>query len=237
MCAKPYLHRFDVLRADGTNYLVACTLATHKSTRDDWSTPGGVYVARLPEHYEGPLDLRLLYDGLFRNHGYFHLSEGSGLVACETGIYRIEAPTGKRDWGFERLMPQPSSDVAALDIDGDGELEYAVIEPFHGCYFRIYKKIDGHYRMIFEHPEVTDFYHVVQAGTLCGRKVFVGGCRRGKQQLFFLYWDETKKCFACNTVAEGTGPSNAVIYNSNNGDYILSADREVGQAAVYKVEA
>ncbi len=66
-------------------------------------------------------------------------------------------------------MDWPISDIAAIDIDGDGELEYATIEPFHGSYFRVYKLIDGASRQVYEHPEVSEFYHVVVGTTLAGQ--------------------------------------------------------------------
>jgi hypothetical protein len=131
-------------------------------------------------------------------------------------------------------MDWPISDIATADIDGDGELEIATIEPFHGCHFRVYKKIGGNYKMIYEHPEVSEFYHVAVGGMLRNRPIFIGGCRRGKQQLFYI--DCCKKSpliLEAKTIEEGVGPSNAIIINEPDRDIIACANREKGEAALY----
>ena len=236
----PYLHRFDILQRNGNTWLIACTLAEHKKTREDWEYSGKVYAALLPEDLSEDIKLSVLKDDLYQNHGYARITkEGydTGLVTCREGVYEFVPPeTADGEWKIEKLMPQPTSDADMIDIDDDGEPEIATIEEFHGCWFRIYKKIDGAWKMVFQHPEVTEFYHVVKAGWLCGKPVFVGGCRRGKKQLFIVYWDNASQGFIAETVDEGVGPSNAVIYNGENGDMIFSADREDAKAAVYFVE-
>lgn len=236
----PYIHRFDILKSNGLNYLVACTLASHKETREDWSLPGSLYVAKLPENLDEPIQLQTLREDLFKNHG-FQRTEIDGhdaaLITCENGVFLVTPPQKSGDeWNMEQIMNLPTSDAALIDIDGDGELEIAAIQKFHGSFYRIYKKIDGQYQMIFEHPEVSEFYHVVNSGTLAGRPVFIGGCRRGRQQLFIVSWNEGNKSFDVTTVDESTGPSNACIYNMPDKDLLICANREIGQAAVYTLK-
>ena len=237
----PYLHRFDLLERDGRVWFIGCTLAAHKQTREDWSCPGGVYIAPMPNGPDEPFELTVLRDDFYQNHGYARVQrEGytAGLVTCRQGVFLVSPPAAPDgEWTVEQLMDQPTSDADLIDIDGDGEAEIATIEEFHGCWFRIYKKTAGGYQKVFEHPEVTEFYHVVKAGTLCGQPVFVGGCRRGKQQLFVVRWDAAAGAFAVDTVDEGVGPSNAAIYNGPAGDCIFAADREAAKAAVYFAEA
>lgn len=237
----PYLHRFDLLERNGQVWFIGCTLAAHKQTREDWSCPGSVYVAKMPDSPDRSFELKVLRDDFYQNHGYARVQKDgytAGLVTCQQGVYLVSPPADPDgDWTVEQLMQQPTGDADVIDIDGDGEEEIATIEEFHGCWFRIYKKIDGSYQKVFEHPEVTEFYHVVKAGTLCGQPVFVGGCRRGKQQLFVVRWDTDAQKFAVDTVDEGVGPSNATIYNGEKGDCIFAADREAAKAAVYFAEA
>jgi hypothetical protein len=131
-------------------------------------------------------------------------------------------------------MDWPISDIAAIDIDGDGELEFATIEPFHGSHFRVYKKVGGAFEMIYEHPEVSDFYHVVVGATLAGRPVFIGGCRRGKQQLFYVHAKSTSPlALAAVLMDEGVGPSNVHVMHEPGRDIIVSANREKAEAALY----
>lgn len=236
----PYLHRFDLLERNGNVWLLCCTLAAHKQTRDDWSQPGSVYAAVLPANDELPIELSVLRDDFYQNHGYARVKQkdgDAGLVTCEQGVFLFTPPEDLNGtWLVEQLMDQPTSDADMIDIDGDGEAEIATIETFHGRYFRIYKRIQERWEKVFEHPEISDFYHVVKAGHLCGHPVFVGGCRRGKQQLFVVQYHEEKQSFEIVTVDEGVGPSNVVIGNSLQQDCIFAANREAAQAAVYYVK-
>lgn len=235
----PYLHRFDLLTRDGKIWLIACTLAAHKQTREDWSCPGAVYGAELPQDWDQPISLTTLRDDFYQNHGYCRIRrEGfdQGLVTCQQGVFLFTPPSDTEPWQIQQLMTQPTSDAALIDLDGDGVEEIATIEAFHGKHFRIYHRDGDGWAQIYEHPEVTDFYHVVKSGTLCGKKVFLGGCRRGKQQLFLVGWNEAENAPELTVIDEGVGPSNALIYNGPNGDWIFSANREKAQAAAYRVE-
>ena len=148
-----------------------------RATKDDWSSPGKIWVGEYTG--VGPLQITVLKDGLTKNHGYSRLVQDSvmrGLVTCEEGAFEVTPPqTPEGEWVVRQFMDWPISDISAIDIDGDGELEFATIEDFHGPYFRVYKKIDGTFRKIFEHPETSEFYHVVVGATLAGEPVFIGG--------------------------------------------------------------
>jgi len=133
-------------------------------------------------------------------------------------------------------MDWPISDIAAIDIDGDGELEFATIEPFHGSHFRVYKRDAGAYRMVYQHPEVSEFYHVVTGTTLAGKPVFVGGCRRGRQQLFYVHaLQDDPLVLQAEVIEEGVGPSNVHVMHEPGRDIIVSANREKAEAALYIV--
>jgi hypothetical protein len=161
----------------------------------------------------------------------------SGLVTCEQGAFEVTPPQQPdAGWSIEQFMDWPISDISAVDIDGDGELEFATIEPFHGSYFRVYKKVDGEFKQIFEHPEVSDFYHVVVGTTLAGMPVFIGGCRRGKQQLFYVHATRTLPLeLKAETIEEGVGPSNIYVRHEAGRDIIVAANREKAEVALYFV--
>ncbi|MCF8169125.1 MAG: hypothetical protein K9K38_01385 [Rhodoferax sp.] len=234
----PYIHRFDLLPAHGTQYFIGCTLATTKASKEDWSNPGKIWVGEY--NGSGPLQVSVLKDGLAKNHGYSRLTRNgvvSSLVTCEQGAFEVTPPQQPgAQWSIEQLMDWPISDISAVDIDGDGELEYATIESFHGRYFRIYKKINGAFAKVYEHPEVSDFYHVVVGTTLAGKPVFIGGCRRDKQQLFYVHAVRTEplQLEAC-LIEEGVGPSNVHVMHEAGRDIIVSANREKAEAALYVV--
>jgi hypothetical protein len=234
----PYIHRFDLLTVNGRHYFIGCTLATTKDSREDWSNPGKIYVGEYTG--VGPLKVTVLKEGLTKNHGYSRLTRGDAmcsLVTCEEGAFEVTPPqTPDGEWTMTQFMDWPISDIAAIDLDGDGELEFATIEPFHGEYFRVYKKVDGQFKKIYEHPEVTEFYHVVVSATLAGTPAFVGGCRRGKQQLFYVHASSTQPLeVKMEVIEEGVGPSNVFVVNEKDRDIIVSANREKAEAALYFV--
>ena len=236
----PYIHRFDLLTVAGRHYFIGCTLATTKESKDDWSNPGKIWVGE----YTGPvpLQVRPLKEGLTQNHGYDRLvreDRMTGLVTCREGAFEVTPPqTPGGEWRLEQFMDWPISDISTIDIDGDGELEFATIEPFHGEYFRVYKKIDGKFVRIFEHPEVSEFYHVVVGATLAGTPVFIGGCRRGKQQLFYIKARSTSPLeLEAVLIEAGVGPSNVHVLHEVGRDIIVAANREKAEAALYFVTA
>lgn len=235
-----YIHRFDVLESNGKKYFIGCTLATKKEAKDDWSSPGKVYVAELPADLNTPIKLTVLVDALTQNHGYSKVTWNgrmSSMIGSRDGAFIITPPEEPgENWHVEKIMDWPVSDLDAIDIDGDGELEIATIEPFHGNYFRVYKKIDGEYQKVFEHPEVSEFYHVVTGTELRGKPVFIGGCRRGKMQLFYVTCTATAPLtLEAVLIDEGVGPSNVSIIHEKDRDVLISANREKGEAALYFV--
>ena len=234
----PYIHRFDLLTVGDRHYFIAGTLATKKATKDDWSSPGKIWVGEYTG--VGPLPVRVLKDGITQNHGYSRLVQDGvmrGLITGREGAFEVTPPqTPDGDWQVRQFMDWPISDISALDIDGDGELEFATIEEFHGQYFRIYKKIDGRFVKVFEHPEVTEFYHVVVGTTLAGKPVFIGGCRRGRQQLFYVQAKQKAPLeLEAVLIEEGVGPSNAYVLHEKGRDILVAANRETNEAALYFV--
>ena len=234
----PYIHRFDLLTVGGRHYFIGCTLATTKESKEDWSNPGKIWVGEFTG--KGELQVRVLKDGLSKNHGYSRLTQHgrmSALVTCEQGAFEVTPPQRpEADWTVQQFMDWPISDISAIDIDGDGELEFATIEPFHGSWFRIYKKIAGQFRKVYEHPEVSEFYHVVVGTTLAGVPVFIGGCRRGRQQLFCVRASKNDPlAFELEVIEEGVGPSNIYVRHEATRDIIVAANREKAEAALYFV--
>jgi hypothetical protein len=234
----PYIHRFDLVPVGERLYFIGCTLATTKESREDWSSPGKIFVGEYTG--PGPLQVQVLKDGLTQNHGFSRLErEGrvTSLVTCQQGAFEVTPPqTPGAEWQVRQFMDWPISDIAAIDIDGDGELEFATIEAFHGSYYRVYKQAGGQWQKIYEHPEVSEFYHVVTGTTLAGNPVFLGGCRRGKQQLFYVHaLPGTPLQLKAEVIEEGVGPSNVHMLHEAGRDIIVSANREKAEAALYIV--
>ena len=239
VCDIPYLHRFDVLLTGKRRYLIACTIHSGKQSPEDWSRPGKVLVAELPLNLDEDVSVhpRVLVDGLFQNHGFNCVEENgasSVLVASRNGILRVTPPQcGSDDWRVENVADFPASDVCALDLDGDGVLEYGVISPFHGDKFSVYKSENGKLRKIYEHEKPLDFYHAIHADAFLGIPSFIIGARKLDMDLYRVFCRKDGEVVT-ELIESGAGSSNAKIVHTENGDLILSANRQKDEAAFYK---
>lgn len=238
----PFVHRFDILKSGGENYLIACTLKSGHVCRDDWSMPGKVYAAKLPANLsvynaDHPLEMAVIADGMLKNHGYYRITEegrDTALVSCENGVFRFTPPEKKGDeWQLETLLTTPASDATMIDLDGDGELELAVLAPFHGPAITIYKKVMGRYTKVYDYPEPADFTHALWAGTLCGRPTVVVGHRGGAAKLLAICYNSDLEEFIVDEIDAGRGPANAYGYNYKGQDMIVAANRETDEIALY----
>jgi hypothetical protein len=234
----PYLHRFGVIAsADERAWVVAATIAQSKESKEDWSRPGHLYVAQLPEDADRPFTLKWtrLPGEYTKNHGFCTARHGAGECAylcCEEGVYRVLPPgAGGADWSVHQILSIPASDIAAMDIDDDGEDELAIIQPFHGNRFSIYRRQGDEYREIYAYPVRQDFYHAVCAARLGGEKLFIGGARRGAMQLFAIGWRNGR--LDSFVIDENVGPSNVAVLNLEDRDILLSANRQIDEAAIY----
>ena len=91
LVSLPHVHRFDIIERNGIHYLIACTLKSGHEYKDDWSSPGKVYGAVLPENLgetgeEHALELFVIKDQMLKNHGYYRVRE-NGNFEC---IYSYE---------------------------------------------------------------------------------------------------------------------------------------------------
>lgn len=233
----PYIHRFDILSANGVHYFIGCTLCTSKTEKEDWSDPGKIYVAVIPENLDEPMELKIIKTGMTKNHGYSRATwhgKMAGMVTCEEGVFAVTPPqkTGEA-WTIETVLERPVSDIAVIDIDGDGEDELVTIEPFHGNQFLINKKTENGYQAVYQYPEEMEFGHVVWGGQLRGVPTIIGGQRRHAKDLFYIQYQNGE--YVKTTIETDIGPSNVAVINDKDRDIIISANREIGEAVLYLV--
>ncbi len=240
----PFVHRFDILERGGIRYLLACTLKSGHEYRDDWSTPGKVYAAVLPDNLDAfdedhPLPLTVLKEGMLKNHGYYRVMEGgypTGLVSAEQGVFQFIPPErAGAEWEIRQLTRDPTSDAVLLDLDGDGKRELAAISNFHGDRIRIYKTDEAGWYPVYEYPHA-EFSHGIFGGEICGKPVFVIGHRKGARNLLAFTWDNESQTYQAQVLDADCGSANVYHFCRGGKDYLLSANREINEIALYELE-
>lgn len=239
LAEMPFVHRFDIIPAGGVNYILACTLKSGHAYKNDWSSPGKLYMGVLGDDPEKPVQFSTLLEGLGHNHGYTRYEERgkiSGIVSCDQGVFRITPPeTPARSWRVEQLMDQPASDAVLIDMDGDGQPELLTISPFHGDTVTIWRQDGDVYMPVYEYPEKLPFLHAICSGTIYGRPTVYVGNREGERLLLGFWWDSDSGCFQAETVDRGAGPANCMLFNRAGHPALLAANRETNEIAVYDI--
>lgn len=232
----PYLHRFHVIDQHGGLLFIGATLCEDKQEKEDWSKPGKVYAAKLADDLTRPFEPTVIFEGISRNHGFcLGLWNGrqSILVSGIEGLFALYLPvSADGTWETEQLLNHDVSDMAVCDLDNDGEMELATIEPFHGSSGFIYKQIDGKITPIHQHEY--EFGHVVWGGTFLNRPSFIIGGRKGNRELNLFSLNEQGK-IETFTIDNTGGPSNISVYHTPEAELILAANREIGEAVLYIV--
>ncbi len=242
----PHVHRFDILTRNGVNWLLVCTVKSGQDFPEgDWSYPGKVYAAVLPEELKNfdeknPLVLHVVKDGLHRNHGYTRCSCGgvpAGLVSADEGVFRMTPPeTPDGEWRVERLLNSPTSDALLLDLDGDGLEELCTLSPFHGDRVTIWHQGEDGYAPVWTFEEGAPFSHALCGGVIAGAPTFVTGYRAGKKNLLAVRYDRGAGDYTVTLLDEGRGPANVMHFVNEEGvDVLIAANRETDEVAMYEI--
>ena len=234
----PFLHRFDIYHVGDKDYVICATIAKDKQNKEDWSLPGQIYVAELPEDLCQPIELRQIVDGCFRNHGYWrgsHDGKVCGYFGSDQGVLRITPPYADgEDWQIEKVLDGMIGEIATIDLDGDGKQEMMTIEPFHGNGIKIYHLNDkNEYEEVWKYDNEIDFAHTLVGKNLAGKPAFVAGVRRVECELFVVTYEDGQ--YKVTYVDKGGGPANVDVVNCDGYDLILAANHTLNEAAIYKV--
>ncbi len=242
LAALPHVHRFDILERNGVRYLIACALKSGHEYKDDWSMPGKVYAAVLPDDLSGfdeehQLELQVIKDNMLKNHGYYQVDEDgveTAVISAENGVYQFIPPQNPEDnWEIKQFLDTPASDAVLVDLDEDGEKELAVLSPFHGDNISIYKKQDGTYKKVYDYGKPASFTHALFGGMLCGRPTVVIGHREGERNLLAFTWNREAQEYQVQVLDSGCGPANIWKYNHNGNDVMIATNREINEVAMY----
>ncbi|MFH0965376.1 MAG: hypothetical protein V2A58_15355 [Planctomycetota bacterium] len=234
----PFAHRLEVVEVGGQPHLVAATLCAGKSFQDDWSQPGAVYIGPVAIEAEGSWPLARVLTGITRNHGMQVTAladEGVVLVSGDEGLFSLGIPRDPGgEWRSRKLIGRPISDMAAADLNADGQTEIVTIEPFHGDRLVVWKRKGEDWQVLHEAP--LDFGHVVWAGTLLGGPAILAGSRGGDRGLVMLAVTSTDPFSVKRTLLDGgIGPTQVAVIRQGSTDLIVSANHGVGEVALYKL--
>ena len=239
----PFVHRFDVLVTPEKNYLIACTLKSGHEYKEDWTHPGKIFIADLPDDLlaeDAKLELTVLTDGLTRNHGYYRCYENGrpfSLISAENGVFKVTPPSPEQPaWKFEELLDEACSDGTLIDLDGDGLPELLTFAPFHGDILRIWRLVDGRYELDYAHPEPVEFLHAIWSGQINGKPTILLGNRKGRRELLALTWDHEAKKYHFQLLDSDRGPANVTYFEQDGKRLIVATNRETNEVAMYALE-
>ncbi len=238
--AMPYAHRIAAAICHRKPMLLASTLCSGKAYREDWSQPGGIFMARLPETLGGSLEWRQLAHGLTKNHGmdYAQLGGAYGngyLVSAMEGLFFLRLPD---DLGakcrLEQLAEGEHSDAFAFDWRGCGVADVFAIRPFHGHILSRYRFEGGVWRERIIADDLP-FGHVVWAGIFLGKPALIAGARRGAEDLrLYRTSNPDADVFTHELIDEGVGAAQLqVVASSPDRAQLFVSGRGMGQVLVY----
>ena len=244
LCDLPYVHRFGLLTgADGQLWLIACTIkGACREVKDDWLTPGAVYVApltgALEEHDEqNQVRLTELSGCQLQNHGFWVAPDRShALVSTAAGVFRCVPPvTADGAWSVSCLIVQPTSDICVADFDGDGTDEILTLSAFHGDTLSVWHEgeTEDSYVKVWEDPEKRPFLHAIWSGEILGEPCAVIGNRKGGRDLFRVRC--VNGSYELEMIDHDRGPANCWAFTDGDATRVIAANRETDEVALYEV--
>lgn len=238
----PFVHRFDIINRGGVNYLIACALKSGHEYKEDWSAPGKVFAAVLPDdlsEFSGDKQLKLhvIKDDMLKNHGYYRVEDNgiqTAVICADSGVFQFVPPEKPDEpWSITLLLAESASDGVLVDFDGDGEKELAVLSPFHGEKIMIYKKQDGVFEKVYQYEKDAEFTHAIYGGMLCGKPSLVVGHRKGERNLIVFTYNYDTKTYEAQVIDHDCGPANVYHYEKDGKDILIATNREIDEVAMY----
>ena len=238
----PFVHRMASVSTPAGDFLVAATVCGGKAFRDDWSQPGAVHAYQIPEDLAGVWQGEPILTGIHRNHGMAVATFGGAqslLISGTEGVFALSLPGATStdgavipQWSRTQLLDQEVSEIGLFDFDGDGTAELAVIEPFHGDRFAVYKQGAAGWSRVFE-AELA-FGHGLSVGRLAGTPVAAVGNRAGSKDLVCFRVSGTTPLELERIVVDpGAGTAGTAMVTTEAGGGFVASNAEFGEYALY----
>ncbi len=248
----PFVHRIETVPGEGGYHLVAATITQAKDSQEDWSRPGVVYHAWIPEDGE-PGELTPVLEGLYHNHGMLRTRlDGRDvvLVSGDQGLFAItfDDSAGPRAEG--PLLEAPISEVALVDLLGDGAPQLVTVEPFHGNRIALYRAQQQAkllerdiWSEVWSAPAA--FGHGLWGGTLRGEPAVLISDRRESSDLRVIRRAEgagtddeasgDQVGLTDESAAKGVSAANMAVVESDSQTYVAASEQATNEIAVYRV--
>jgi len=232
----PFVHRIAAFQDSDVDYLVAATICGGKDFQDDWSRPGAVCISPMPDTAGGDWEITPVLEGMHKNHGMTTGVIGGEeciYISASEGLFALVKPKTLGDqWRVEQMLDYEISEISFADLDGDGELEMATIEPFHGDTFSVYKRDGGGWNRIYS-SELA-FGHGLWAGTFSNERVVFVGNRSGTKNLScFRVCEPNPFSMEELPVDEGSGTTNMDVIRWGTVQALITSNAVHGEYAMY----
>jgi hypothetical protein len=237
----PFAHRLAFVARGGARWLLAASLAADKRDPADWSQPGSLTASRVPRRAGETWEFAPILQGIHRHHGMLvasFMGRPSILVSGTEGLFAADLSNDGAGWAFERVMQSEVSEIALLDIDGDGTEELVTIEPFHGNTVRVYRQEARSWRKAWEGG--LEFGHCLWAGTFSGTPSILASNRAGSRDLLLFQWD--RRARGTGSLADperivvdaGAGAANMIVLRHEGSDLIFSTNQAAGEVVCFR---
>ena len=139
----PFCHRIGIIENENGLFVMGCQLCEDKDFQDDWTKPGSIWMAPIPETAEGKWKLTKVFARLTKNHGLLIENENQVYICAENGVLCFDMAHYKAGESMQpRLVTTtPTSDIWINKVV-DGRIA-GTIEPFHGNTAMIYSAAVG----------------------------------------------------------------------------------------------
>jgi len=229
-----FAHRFELINVSGRDYLVAATVSKDKKEPEDWSLPGEVHVISIDDFTSKSWESQLIYTGITRNHGMCAVNINGSRKICVSGsegIFVIQ-PGPDFGWSVNRFFDREVSEMAFIDLDGDGKDEMITIEPFHGSALCFYKLAENGWQL--KYLTGLSFGHGLSCGIYHGLPVIIAGNRQGRCNLeAYVPEDLNKGIVKKYVIEEHAASTQTQVFHHGSKSYILSANQGMNQVSLY----